>query len=422
VARFAVLTVVAVASLIVSVYALWARYIAVQEEMGAVQHENSLEEYSQELTGLKLCLEFGFLLEVSTSLLARTDEFLDAEAKAELDLEATLKSKVSKGLIQIEASLIAEATSRAKGAAAITAIEDVFRGENGVQDVVRDAVRGFQGHVAVVKADTLQKTERVLWEQADVWNGLQHRLLQLVARLRGGAKGHPEREKMVVSTGMEGVRGRAGLGRYMANFFANLALFEDEYKRKRKRVILSIETRGELERLRGGINRPGQTEAVISPAQIERVEAQLREVIAASGLPAYVSTRFDHQLGAYLNDVLFVDHILRLRNSDLRLLRDREAATSESDVSERFSICTEVMRLVGLRKVSARLPLVCAWRVCVFVLSSPSCWRWQVPIRWLVDPHAMKATRWPSVDHFDIRDVHAIAADGAKGGLRTTRR
>lgn len=292
VARAALVTVVALASLTISAWALWSRYNAAEEEIGAVQHENQLEEYSQELTGLKLCLEFGFLLEVSTSLLARTDEFLDAEAKAELDLEAMLRRKVSKGLLKMETGLI-EGSALLLDKNGTSAIREVFRGANGVQDVVQSAVRGFQSHIAVLKRDTLQKTERVLWEQADVWNGVQQRLLQLEARLRTGAEGHPERERMVLATGTEG-HGRAGLGRYTANFFSNLRAFEATYRGKRG--LLSPERRGELERLRQGVIQPRN--AVVSAGQIERMEKQLREVISATGLPPYVSTQFNHQLEA----------------------------------------------------------------------------------------------------------------------------
>lgn len=290
----ALVALVALTSLTLTAWALWSRYIALSEEVGAVQHVNELEEYSQDIAGLKLCLEFGFLLEVSTSLLDRTQEFLDAEAKAEVDLEAALRNKVSRGLVRVEASLIEQATRSAdNGTAATAAVRQVFRGGNGVHDLVRDAVRVFQGHVAAVKRDTLQKAERGLWEQDAVWDSVQQRLLQLVARLRAGAEGRPELEKVALATGSEG-HGRPGLGRYIANFFVNLGAFDKAYREQRR--VLAPETRWELEKLHSGLIKPKANEPVVSPAKVGRLEKQLRELIAVNGLPPYVSNRFNHQL------------------------------------------------------------------------------------------------------------------------------
>ena len=103
----------------------------------------------------------------------------------------------------------------------------------------------------------------------------------------------PPPEKVAIATGSEG-RGRAGLGRYTANFFVNLGAFDKAYREQRR--VLAPEIRWELEQLHAGLIKPKANEAVVSPAKVGRLEKQLRELIAVNGLPPYVSNRFNHQL------------------------------------------------------------------------------------------------------------------------------
>ena len=105
---------------------------------------------------------------------------------------------------------------------------------------------------------------------------------------------------------------------------------------------------------------------------IEELERELHELSVEGGLATpYVSDRFDHQLEAYINDILFVDYLLRMSQRSLNTLRKKHMERNELEAV--FEVCIEVTKLAGRRKV---------------------------PITWLVDPDATKLARWPSIDGF----------------------
>merc|ERR1711924_56038 len=113
-----------------------------------------------------------------------------------------------------------------------------------------------------------------------------------------------------------------------------------------------------------------------SHIDLEQVEHELQGLIGGTTLPPYVSRPFNHQIAGYMNDALFVDHMLRLSKAALTPLQVRhQQLKSGTDLSSYFEICLDVVQLAGLRKI---------------------------PIRWLIDPQAAATARWPSINYFDI--------------------
>jgi len=274
--------------------------------------------------------------------------------------------------------------------------------KHGLDADVKSAVKTFFQSVTEAKTPSLKKTEKAMWERVAMWDGLQERLLTVMRRVSVQAANDQERQQLVVATG-GGVR--SGLGRYVSNFFINLEEFNRQYQ---QRAPLGAATRQKLQRLHTMVSsrdplgvKPDMKKAGLAPSNdstaesegslqsmgvdeeeplpVENIERELREVIGEAGLPLYTSGAFDHRLEAYTNDALFVDHMLRLSESALQDMQARNrqrslTASVTGSVSTYFEICIEVIQMAGLRKV---------------------------PIRWLVDPRASAASRWPSINYFD---------------------
>lgn len=373
VVKCTVVVIGSVACLVATAWTLWARYNATQEVVGAMEHSLQLQEFMQDLAGLLTCLEFGFLLEVSTSLLARTHEFMDAEQIAEGDMMAVLSQKVNVRLKEMH--------NMVQGNSDTTSLQSQLgTSELAFRQDVQLSLSKFTAHVAKTKAATLQKTERALWERVAMWEVVQERLLTMSRRVSVQAADNQERQEMVISNG--GGASYPGLGRYINNFFVNLEMFQKKYK---GRAPLDSSTRKKIEGLRSSVTShnglwPNET-ALSHQTTLQLAEKELRELIRQTELPPYISQPFNHQLEAYTNDVLFVDHMLRLSKSSLDELQTRQSHKSATDTHAFFKICLEVVQLAGLRKV---------------------------PIRWLVDPRATRTSRWPSIDHFDTKSQIAM--------------
>jgi len=308
--KCAIFTLGVIACLLATAWTLWTRYDATQEVVGATEHSMHLQEFLQDVSALKLYLEFGFLLEVATSLMARTEEFTDAERAAEGDLVSTLQRKVRVHLTTMQQQLKAFPEKGTKQFVdnAVTQAFGGLAGE-GMQQDIADAVQEFETNVADAKAVTLQKSEKTLWETASMWDGAQERLLAMLHRVEQQAVQDQELQEVAVQTG--GGSKRPGLGRYVTNFFNNLLIFE---KKHAPRALLSGAVKLKLRRLRGLLVAKVEASKESSERTLRDAEHQVKEAVAhVSGLPPYHAGRFNHQLEAYLNDVLFRSHAFSLR-------------------------------------------------------------------------------------------------------------
>lgn len=375
VVKCAIFTLGAITCLIATSWTLWTRYDASQEVFGATEHSLHLQEFMQNLASLKLYLEFGFLVEASTSLVAHTAEFAHAEHAAERDLVQTLNGKVRSRISTMQGSLEALKAQPALSPAA--AIQQALGGPdgNGVEGDVRITVQEFETRIEEIKASTLHRTEQALWDTIAMWDGAQERLLAMLQRIKEQALDSQELQQIAVAKAGK----KPGLGRYVTNFFSNLDSFSEQYGERQQ---LSPATKLKLLRLRGMLAgesstvQQNTTELHIPDVDLAGVEQQVQEVLAQTpSFPPYNAERFDHQLEGYLNDIIFVDHMSRLSESSLHALKYKHTQYSQGDFASYFMVCMDVLKLVGLRKV---------------------------PMRWLVDPSAASGKRWPSIDHFDI--------------------